>query len=68
MSPSIYRLYIILKGQVSIYVIHDNKDNPQEVLQHVENVCNQKELDRSDLGQYVWSGGNNSLYIHCWTI
>ena len=51
-----FRLFIILKGQVSIHVIQD-KDNSQEILQTVENICAKQHLDRSALGQRVWTSG-----------
>lgn len=50
------KLYIILKGAVSIYVIQD-KDTPQDVLQEVEKACSRPDLDRAQLGQYVWFAG-----------
>ncbi|XP_033760941.1 uncharacterized protein LOC117342790 [Pecten maximus] len=51
------RLYIILKGKLSIYVYHD-KENEQEVRQHVEKVCSRGKLERSALGQHVWTSGD----------
>ncbi|OWF40518.1 uncharacterized protein LOC110463646 [Mizuhopecten yessoensis] len=51
------RLYIILKGKVSIYVYHD-KENEQEIRQHVERVCSKVKLERSALGQHVWTSGD----------
>ena len=51
------RLYIILKGQVSIYVIQDHKDTPRDVLAQVEAVCSKPDFEREQLGQFVWSAG-----------
>lgn len=51
-----HRLFIILKGQVSIHVIQD-KENSQEILQNVERICSKSILDRNDLGQKVWTSG-----------
>lgn len=48
---------------MSIYVIQDNKDNPQEILEKIEAACSKRELERSELGQYVWSGGNILSYL-----
>ena len=45
-----------MKGQVSIHVIQD-KDNSQEILQTVENICAKQHLDRSAIGQRVWTSG-----------
>lgn len=52
-----HRLFIILKGQVSIYVIQD-KENSHEILQNVERACSKAILDRVDLGQKVWTSGD----------
>lgn len=53
-----FRLYVILKGRVSIYVVQD-KENDQEIRQHVEKVLSKakldKLLDRTQLGQHVWT-------------
>lgn len=53
-----FRLYVILKGRVSIYVVQD-KENDQEIRQHVEKVLAKakldKLLDRTQLGQHVWT-------------
>lgn len=57
-----FRLYIILKGKVSIYVVQD-KENDQEIRQHVEKVMAkqklEKKLDRTQLGQHVWTSSKN---------
>lgn len=58
LSGLYFRLYIILKGKVSIYVVQD-KENDQEIRQHVEKVMAkqklEKKLDRAQLGQHVWT-------------
>ncbi|XP_053403282.1 uncharacterized protein LOC123553732 [Mercenaria mercenaria] len=56
------RLYIILRGSVSVYVIHDQKDNPAEVLKQVNTACSAHDFDRSELGQYVWTGGEGKCF------
>ncbi|XP_052217080.1 uncharacterized protein LOC127834962 isoform X3 [Dreissena polymorpha] len=56
------RLYITLKGQVSIYVIQEQKDSPAEIYQQVNAVCSKKDLEREFLGQYVWSGGEGKSF------
>ncbi|XP_060585770.1 cAMP-dependent protein kinase type II-alpha regulatory subunit-like isoform X2 [Ruditapes philippinarum] len=56
------RLYIILRGSVSVYVIHDQKDNPADVLKQVNAACNGPDFDRSELGQYVWTGGEGKCF------
>ncbi|KAL4220376.1 hypothetical protein ACF0H5_020781 [Mactra antiquata] len=56
------KLYIILRGSVSIYVIHDQSDNPQDTLKQVESVCSAPDFDRTQLGQYVWSGGEGKSF------
>ncbi|XP_052784819.1 uncharacterized protein LOC128220453 isoform X2 [Mya arenaria] len=56
------KLYIILKGQVSIYVITDQKDTPRDVLAQVDAVCSKHDLERENLGQYVWSAGEGKSF------
>ncbi|KAK3596919.1 hypothetical protein CHS0354_031697 [Potamilus streckersoni] len=50
------RLYIILKGSLSVYVQQD-KENTHEILQQIERACAKDPLDRVMLGQKVWTGG-----------
>lgn len=56
------KLYIILRGSVSIYVIHDNKDDHKEVLKQVNAACAAHDFDRSNLGQYAWTGGEGKCF------
>ncbi|CAC5415180.1 unnamed protein product [Mytilus coruscus] len=59
------RLYVILKGRVSIYVVQD-KENDQEIRQHVEKVLAKakidKSLDRTHLGQHVWTSNEGQAF------
>lgn len=59
------RLYIILKGKVSIYVVQD-KENDQEIRQHVEKILArqkiEKKLDRTQLGQHVWTSNEGQAF------
>ncbi|XP_076096852.1 uncharacterized protein LOC143067454 [Mytilus galloprovincialis] len=59
------RLYVILKGRVSIYVVQD-KENDQEIRQHVEKVLAKakldKLLDRTQLGQHVWTSNEGQAF------
>ncbi|XP_041352079.1 uncharacterized protein LOC121370722 [Gigantopelta aegis] len=55
------KLYVCLKGKVSIYVIHD-KDNESDVIQQVESAYAKKKLDRALLGQYVWTSGEGQAF------
>ncbi|XP_061171730.1 uncharacterized protein LOC133181212 isoform X2 [Saccostrea echinata] len=48
------RLYIILRGKMSIYVLQD-KENDQEVKQIIEKAVAKGKLERSALGQHVWT-------------
>lgn len=48
------RLYIILRGKMSIYVLQD-KENEQEVKQLIEKAVAKGKLDRAALGQHVWT-------------
>jgi hypothetical protein len=47
-----------------VYVIHDQKDNPADVLKQVNAACNGPDFDRSELGQYVWTGGKAFYHTH----
>lgn len=53
----VFRLYIILRGKMSIYVLQD-KENEQEVKQLIEKAVAKGKLDRAALGQHVWTSGN----------
>lgn len=44
---------------MDIYV-YNEKDNEQDILQHVERACTKMKLDRSQLGQHVWTSGINT--------
>lgn len=55
------RLYVILKGSVSIYVVQD-KENEQEIRQHVEKVLSKPKLDKTQLGQHVWTSSEGHAF------
>ncbi|XP_046564428.1 uncharacterized protein LOC124273258 [Haliotis rubra] len=55
------KLYIVLRGKVSIYVIHD-KENENDVVDQVQSACSKKKLDRSLLGQHVWTSGEGQAF------
>ncbi|XP_022341927.1 uncharacterized protein LOC111135827 isoform X2 [Crassostrea virginica] len=53
------RLYIILRGKMSIYVLQD-KENEQEVKLLIEKAIAKGKLDRAALGQHVWTSGEGN--------
>ncbi|XP_048746285.2 uncharacterized protein LOC125658890 isoform X3 [Ostrea edulis] len=53
------RLYIILRGKMSIHVLQD-KENDQEIRQAIEKAVSKGKLDRAALGQHVWTSGEGN--------